>query len=65
MNNKLLNNKGILQTYLGQIMSWKGNLDKHQPERRRKDCNDKATVQSTKFWYQGYLNGLQLHGWIK
>jgi hypothetical protein len=57
--------KSILIDYLDQISRWKNNLDHPQTLRRRKDCNDRATVQSIQFWLQGYLNGLILIGWIK
>jgi hypothetical protein len=45
---------------INQILRWKENLDEPQNSRRRKDCNDKSTVQSLQFWLRSYLNGLIL-----
>jgi hypothetical protein len=65
MSEEFIDRKDILITYLTQIRDWRSNLELPQKERKRKDCNDITTVHSVKYWYQGYVNGLILHGWIK
>jgi len=55
----------VLFNILQQIAGWKSNLDDPKSERRRKDCDQKATVQSIQFWLMNYYNGMVLMGWVK
>jgi hypothetical protein len=57
--------KQILIDCLFNLLGWKRNLESAQPNRKRKDCNDIESIQSLRFWYKSYLNGLQLLEWIQ
>jgi len=57
--------KRILVDCLKNLMGWKNNLDLPKLTRKRKDSNDTESIQSLRYWYQSYLNGLQLLGWIQ
>ena len=53
------------ETALKQLIAWKANLDQPKALRYRKDSNDISTIGSVKYWYQSYLNGLRLLGWLQ
>lgn len=52
--------KKITLDCLDQHLKWKANLDLPQPQRKRKDIDDRGTIQSAWYWLQSYLNGLVL-----
>jgi hypothetical protein len=51
----------VLKNNLNEILAWKANLDEPQHKRRRKDCNDKTTIQTLQYWLRSYQNTLSLH----
>lgn len=57
--------KRILADCLYNLLGWKGNLESTQQTRKRKDSNDIQSIQSLKYWYKSYINGLRLLEWIK
>lgn len=65
MSENYIHYKRILADCLKNLMGWKTNLDLPQKERKRKDANDKESIQSIRYWYRSYLNGLRLLEWIK
>lgn len=65
MSEDYLHYKRILSDCLKNLMGWKNNIDLPQKERKRKDANDKQSIQSLRYWYRSYINGLRLLEWIK
>lgn len=52
--------ESVTHECLRQLLAWRDNLDFSKKIRKRKDCNDKRTIQSIQYWYKSYLNGLKL-----